>query len=94
MKITRRRFASFLGAGALTHPAWAQAVREVQEEGRVSAEAARALLDAQGDRGIFGDSEWFELLRRALELAIETREILRTYPIPDDVDPAITFKRD
>ena|SRR5687768_12571192 len=65
---------------------------EVQQTGEVSAEVTRALLDVQGSRSIYEDPEQFELLRQALARAIRDHKILRDFPVPDDVEPLLTFE--
>ena len=65
---------------------------EVQQTGEVSAEVTRALLDVQGSRSIFEDPEQFEYLRQALGRAVRDHRILRDFPVPDDVEPLLTFE--
>ena len=65
---------------------------EVQQTGEVSAEVTRALLDVQGSRSIYEDPKQFELLREALARAIRDHRTLRDFPVPDDVEPLLTFE--
>ena len=51
------------------------------------------MLDAQGGRGLFADSEWLDLLRHAIELNAQTRASLRHYALSADAEPTITFVR-
>ena len=102
METTRRDFAKqLLGAAAVAPLAAApmaglslleRAELEYQQTGEVSAEVTRALLDVQGSRSIFEDPQQFELLREALGRAIRDHRILRDFPVPDDVEPLLTFE--
>lgn len=87
MSLSRREFAAVLGTGALGLSS------QESELERPSAERVRAMLDAQGGRGIFSEPEWLELLREALELNARTRAALRAYPVSDDAEPTIAFAR-
>lgn len=92
METTRRSFALLLGAMA-SAPLWDCAVAEAQTQGTVSAETVRALLDAQGGRGIFDDPARFEELRSAVTRSAAHVAALRAFPVPDDVPPAVMFSR-
>lgn len=92
MRTSRRSFAAVLGAMA-SAPLWDVAVAEAQSQGAVSAETVRALLDAQGGRGIFAEPQRFEELRSAVGRAARNVAALRAFPVPDDVPPAVMFRR-
>ncbi len=87
MTLSRREFTALVGAGAVRLSA------QSTEGERISTESVGAMLDAQGGRGIFADSEWLELLRHAIELNAQTRASLRSYALPADTEPTITFVR-
>ena len=100
MTATRRDFTKLLGAAAVAPLAipnaglslLERAELELEQTGEVSAEVTRALLDVQGSRSIFEDPQQFELLREALARAIRDHKILRDFPVPDDVEPLLTFE--
>lgn len=101
MNSTRRDFTKLLGAAAVATPLSGpigglslleRAELEVQETGQVSPEVTRALLDVQGSRSIFEDPAQFEELRAALARAVRDHKILRDFPVPDDVEPLLTFE--
>jgi hypothetical protein len=100
MTATRRDFTKLLGAAAVAPLAiptaglslLERAELDVEQTGEVSAEVTRALLDVQGSRSIFEDPQQFELLREALARAIRDHKILRDFPVPDDVEPLLTFE--
>ena len=93
MEQNRREFATMLGA-AMTFPKlWERAVEEYEQTGEVSADLALALLDAQGERGIFAEPKHLEELRAALGRKIHDHKIIRAYKVPEDVQPLIYFKR-
>ncbi|MBI4521372.1 MAG: hypothetical protein HY701_11080 [Gemmatimonadetes bacterium] len=100
MNTNRREFTKLLGASAvapLAAPAagltlWERAELEVQQTGEVSPELTRALLDAQGSRGIFEEPEHFEVLRAALARKIRDHRILRSFPLPADIEPLLNFE--
>ena len=85
--LSRREFTALVGAGALG------ATSQETNIERPSAERVGAMLDALGDRGIFSDPEWLELLRRGIELNARTRATLRHYALTSDTEPTITFAR-
>ena len=93
MKCNRRKFGMALGAAALTPALWEAAASEVETHGKVSSELVLALLDAQGERGIYEDPERFEQLRMALTFKINEHRIIREFPVPDDVEPLLFFQR-
>ena len=92
MEPSRRSFALLLGAMA-SAPLWDLAVAEAQAQGTVTADTLRALLDAQGGRGIFSDPARFEELRSAVTRSAVTVAALRAFDVPDDVPPAVMFGR-
>ena len=94
MKLSRRQLAKTVGALSASAVTWESAHAEQSETGQVSADTVRALLDAQGPRGMYDDPEQFELLRRAVTNLIRVQRTLREYPIPDDQEPAIALRRD
>lgn len=92
MKQTRREFAAMLGAAAF--PAlWERAATEFEQTGEVSADTTLALLDAQGERGIFADPKHLEELRAALGRKFHDHKIIRAFKVPEDVQPLLQFKR-
>ncbi len=93
MKYSRRKFGLALGAAAISPNLWEAAAAEVEEKGEISRERVMALLDAQGERGIYEDSELFEELRTALAFKLKEHKILRDFPVPDDVEPLLGFQR-
>ncbi len=94
MTLDRRQFTKFAGAGAAAMAvAWQQACTQVADSGDVSAETVRTLLDAQGPRGIYEQSEDFERLRRAIANTIRIQDELRSFPLDDDEQPLTIFRR-
>lgn len=100
MKTARRKFAQLLGASAFApaaglsgSSAWQRAEQEVERTGEVSREMTLALLDAQGVRGIFEQPEAFEELRAALARKIAAHKFIRSYEVPPDVEPLLSFRR-
>jgi hypothetical protein len=94
MSIDRRQFTKVAGVGvAALGVAWQQACTQVAESGEVSAETVRALLDAQGTRGIYGREEEFERLRRAVASRIQISTDLRAFALSDDEQPLTVFRR-
>jgi hypothetical protein len=92
MKQTRREFAAMLGAAAFP-TLWERAAEEYEQTGEVSTDTTLALLDAQGERGIFSDPKHLEELRAALGRKFRDHKIIRAYKIPEDVQPLVHFKR-
>ena len=93
MKTTRREFAAMLGAAAVSPTGlWGRAVEEFEQTGQVSADTALALLDAQGERGIYEDPKNLDELRAALGRKIRDHKIIRAVPIPEDIQPMLHFK--
>lgn len=97
MKTSRREFAQLIGA-AVVAPVTGlsyieRAELEVEQTGEISPDLTRALLDAQGARGIFEDPEHFEELRRSLARKIRDHKIIRDYPVPADIEPILAFRR-
>ena len=88
----RREFAAMLGAVALPS-LWERAEEELQQTGEVSADTALALLDAQGERGIFADPKHLDELRAALGRKLRDHKIVRAFKVPEDVQPLIYFRR-
>ena len=94
MKVTRRQFTKVAGVGAAGLAiAWQQACVQVAETGGVSAETVRTLLDAQGPRGIYEQTEEFERLRRAVANRVRISNQLRSFPVNDDEQPLTIFRR-
>ncbi len=87
MTLSRREFTSLAYASAVGLSA------QNTEGERISTKSVGAMLDAQGGRGLFADSEWLELLRHAIELNAQTRASLRRYALTADTEPTITFLR-
>ena len=88
----RREFAA-LAAGGAGVAVWAQACREVDETGEVSARTVRTLLDHQGPRGIYEDPDELDRLRRAIESMIGVQRTLREFPLDPDEPPLTIFRR-
>ena len=82
-----------LGVGVLTPMIWEKALAEVEDTGQISTEMIYTLLDAQGERGIYGDPDRLEELRSALTNKIKEHILIRQFPVPDDVEPLIGFRR-
>lgn len=82
-----------LGVGVLTPMIWEKALAEVEDTGQISTEMIYTLLDAQGERGIYGDPDRLEELRSALTDKIKEHILIRQFPVPDDVEPLIGFRR-
>ena len=93
MKQTRRQFGAILGAAVAFPGLWGRAEKEYEQAGEVSADTTLALLDAQGERGIYADSKHLEELRAGLGRKIRDHKIIRAFPIPEDVQPLTYFKR-
>jgi hypothetical protein len=72
---------------------WERAEAEVQQTGDVSADTVRALLEFQGDPGIYVNPERMEELRSAVARTIRSHQRLRSFPVPEDVQPAVIFRR-
>jgi hypothetical protein len=79
--------------GMLTPIAREHAMVEVKETGAVSDELMIALLDAQGERGIYENPERLEELRTALTNKIKEHILIREFPVPDDIEPITGFHR-
>ena len=82
-----------LGAAVLTPMIWEKALAEVEDTGQISTEMIHALLDAQGERGIYKDPDRLEELRSALTNKIKEHILIREFPVPDDVEPITGFRR-
>ena len=93
MKQTRREFAAILGAAVAFPNLMERASMEYEQTGEVSADTALALLDAQGERGIYADTAHLEELRAALSRKFRDHKIIRAFAIPEDVQPLTFFKR-
>jgi hypothetical protein len=100
MKTVRRQFVQMLGASAFAplvaaeySSPWGRAEREVEQTGEVSPEMTLALLDAQGVRGIFEEPRAFEELRAALARKIQAHKFIRSYEVPADIEPLLSFRR-
>ncbi len=74
-------------------PLWDLAVAEAAAQGAVTADTVRALLDAQGGRGIFDHPDRFAELQSAVTRSAANVAALRAFPVPDDVPPAVMFRR-
>ena len=88
----RREFAAMLGAVAFPS-LWERGMEEYEQTGEVSADIALALLDAQGERGIFADPKHLDELRAALGRKFRDHKIIRAFKVPEDVQPLIYFRR-
>ena len=93
MSQTRREFWTTVGAAITVPLLWEHAEAEVQDLGEVSAETVKALLELQGGAGIYANPERLEELRSAVSRVIRSHQRLRSFPIPDDVQPAVVFRR-
>lgn len=94
MSIDRRQFTRLAGAGtAAAALAWQQACTQVAEDGEVTAETVRVLLDAQGGRGIYDEPAELERLRRAVASSIRISEELRAFELSEDEQPLTIFRR-
>ncbi len=93
MSQTRRQFCAMVGGAASVPLLWERAEAEVEQTGEVATDAVRMLLDLHGSRGIYDDPEWFEELRAAVARIIRSTRRLREFPIPEDVQPALVFRR-
>lgn len=89
---TRRAVTQALGLLA-TSPLWDVALAEAEAQRTVSADTVRALLEAQGEPGIFADPARFEELRSAVARTAAHVAALSAFPVSDDVPPAIGFRR-
>ena len=93
MNQTRREFAAMLGAAVSLPHLWERAVEEYEQTGEISADLATALLDNQGERGIFADPKHLDELRAALGRKIRDHKMIRAIKVPEDVQPLLSFKR-
>jgi hypothetical protein len=93
MNQTRREFATMLGAAVAFPSLWERAAEEFEQTGEVSADTTLALLDAQGERGIFADPKHLDELRAALGRKFRDHKIIRAFKVPEDVQPLLHFKR-
>ena len=93
MKQTRREFGAILGAAVAFPSLWKRAEEEYEQTGEVSADMTLALLDAQGERGIFSEPKHLDELRAGLGRKIRDHKIIRAFPVPEDVQPLTYFKR-
>jgi hypothetical protein len=89
----RREFAGLLGAAVAFPSLWERAVEEYEQTGEVSADTTLALLDAQGERGIFAEPRQLDELRAALGRKLRDHRIIRAFKVPEDVQPLTFFKR-
>ena len=90
--MNRRRFAALAAGGGIA-AVWAQACREVEESGEVSAATAETLLDHQGPRGIYADPAELDRLRRALGNMVGVQRTLREFPLDPEEPPLLIFRR-
>ena len=86
MGVSRREFATALGATAV-------AAGAVAQSSLPSVEATRAMVEAQGEVGVFADPEWLEMLREGLARNDQTRRVLQAYELSSDAEPVIAFAR-
>jgi len=93
MNSSRRKFAALLGTAVAYPTLWERAAAEYEQTGEVTSDTALALLDAQGERGIFSEPKHLDELRAALARKIRDHKIIRAFPVPEDVQPLIYFKR-
>ena len=93
MDVSRRQFAMTLGSTGSLSFLWETAAAQVEQTGEVSAEIVSALLDLQGSRGIYEDPARFEELRKAVARTIRVRQSLRSFEVPEDLQPSIVFHR-
>lgn len=93
MKSTRREFAAMFGAAVAYPSLWERAVAEFEQTGDVSSDMALMLLDAQGERGIFSEPGHLDALRAAIGRKIRDHKVVRSFPIPDDIEPLLGFRR-
>jgi len=93
MNPTRREFTTFLGAAVALPSLWERAAAEFEQTGEVSSETTLALLDAQGERGIYDDSKHVDELRAALGRKFRDHKMIRAFKVPEDVQPLLHFKR-
>jgi hypothetical protein len=93
MSQTRREFWLTVGATAAIPALWQRAEAEVQQTGEVSVETVRALLQFQGAPGIYTNPDRMAELRAAVTRTIRSHQRLRGVPVPDDVPPAMIFRR-
>lgn len=94
MPIDRRQFTKIAAGGtAALALAWQQACTQVAEQGEVSFETVRTLLDAQGSRGIYERPDELERLRAAVTNMIRVQEELRSFPLDQDEQPLTVFRR-
>ena len=101
METSRRDFTKQLLGASLVAPLaspgiglslWERAELEVEQSGEVSPEVTRALLDNQGSRSVFDDPAEFEQLRAALARKVRDHRILRSFEVPNDVEPILNFE--
>jgi hypothetical protein len=90
---SRRKFGVMLGAAAITPMVWENAIASIKPDGKISKESVLALLDAQGERGIYDNPDRLEELRTALTNKIQEHILIRDFPLPDDVEPLTGFHR-
>ena len=100
MNSTRREFGVLLGAAVAVPSIRTAATLPVSPlpslqapAGGVSADAALAMLDVQGERGIYADAKNLDELRTSLARKLREHQALRRVPIPDDVQPLLAFRR-
>ena len=93
MAQNRREFAALLGTAVAFPSLWERAAEEYEQTGEVSADTTLALLDAQGERGIFAEPRHLDELRAALGRKLRDHRIIRAFKIPEDVQPLTFFKR-
>lgn len=94
MDQSRRSFTKVIGALGASSLLWDQAVEEAAAQGAVTDETVRAMLEAQGGAGIFSDPERFAELTSALQRSARRVATMRAFPVPADVAPVVTFRRD
>ncbi len=82
-----------VGASAGLPLLWREAEAQVMVNGEVSVDVVRAVLDLHGSRGIYDNPDLFEELRAAVARVVRTSQGLRSFPIPDDIQPVLVFRR-
>ena len=83
-------------AGAAPVPTAAEILQTAQAQaqtGTVSAEIALMLLDLQGERGVYADPKNLDELRTSLTRKLREHKTLRAFPMSEDVQPLLQFKR-
>ena len=98
MKTTRRQFGTAIGAAlagtAVSGAAPPFAAESPQQPAApATADLALTLLDAQGERGIYAEAPNLDELRTSLARKLREHRTLRAFPLSEDVQPLLQFKR-